>query len=110
MKKIFFILMLLLKYSFNNATHIEGADLTYRTLTNDTLEFTFKFYRDCVGILPSNSYNIYIRSTNCNIYDSCVVTQLGTEIEVSLLCPKSHFAELLQWWLITLSSGIHFHR
>lgn len=88
MKKIYFLLILLLKCSFSNATHIEGADLTYRSLTNDTLEFTFKFYRDCVGILPSNSYNIYIRSTNCNIYDSCVVMQLGTEIEVSPLCPN----------------------
>lgn len=87
MKKIFFIGILILKSCTGFATHYMGADLSYKCLTGDTIEFTLKLYRDCIGIVPSIAYPIFIESATCGIYTECEVYQVGTETEVSPLCP-----------------------
>ena len=69
------------------ATHIMGADLSFKCLSNDTIEFTLKIYRDCIGVFPAASYPIIIESPNCGIFTSCTVNQVGQATEVSPLCP-----------------------
>jgi len=70
------------------ASHMMGADLQFKCLSNDTIQFTLKFYRDCSGISPDNQYNIDIQSATCGIFTSCLVSLVGSPVEVSPLCPS----------------------
>lgn len=71
-----------------------GADLQYKCLPNDTIEFTLSFYRDCNG-LPAiaATYDINIESPTCGIYAICTAYLIPTSssfpnpLEVSPLCP-----------------------
>lgn len=71
-----------------NATHYMGADLSYKCLTNDTVEFTLKIYRDCSGTTPLSSYPINVEAPSCGLFTSFDVNQVGVETEVSPLCPS----------------------
>ena len=75
-------------YNPAKASHIMGADLSYKCLSNDTIEFTLKIYRDCDGILPDASYPINIEAASCGFFSFCDVLQIGNAIEVSPLCPS----------------------
>ena len=76
------------------ASHMMGADLQFKCLPNDTIEFTLSFYRDCNG-LPAiaSSYFINIDSLSCGVFASCeaflipTTTQNPNPLEVSPLCP-----------------------
>jgi len=49
------------------ASHSMGADLSYRCLGGDSFLVRLNFYRDCAGILPSNTTDIAITSNSCVI-------------------------------------------
>lgn len=85
---LFFCLSSMLMVEFKaNATHYMGADLSYKCLTNDTVEFTLKIYRDCSGTTPLSSYPINVEAPSCGLFTSFNVDQVGVETEVSPLCP-----------------------
>ena len=92
-KKLVLFVSIFCVIAFSNfkasATHIMGADLSFKCLPNDTIEFTLTIYRDCLGITPSASYPIIIESqSGCISPTSCTVFQIGAAIEVSPLCPS----------------------
>lgn len=69
------------------ASHSMGADLTYRCLGGNTYELTLSFYRDCKGIYPSDSAQIFL-SSSCFPTDSVMLPQIpGTGQEITPICP-----------------------
>ena len=56
--KVKLILSLLLLFVFipnqSQATHVMGADITYRCISNLKFEVTVKYYRSCLGVGFSN--------------------------------------------------------
>jgi hypothetical protein len=54
MKSLKIILLLLFAFIGSgykaNATHMNGADITYKSLGNNKYEIIIKLYRDCKGI------------------------------------------------------------
>ena len=81
------ICLVLLFENKANATHIMGADLSFKCLSNDTIEFNLSLYRDCSpgSSQMQGSYDIIISSSCFN--SSVTVFQVGNAIEVSPLCP-----------------------
>ncbi|OWY25168.1 hypothetical protein BVG80_03630 [Sphingobacteriales bacterium TSM_CSM] len=50
-----------------------GADLTYGCLSNNQYLVILKFFRDCNGISPANSYPVYYGSAQCGVTGSITV-------------------------------------
>ena len=67
LKRIFLVAFLLpFLFSFNTAkaTHMMGADITYRCIDTLKFEITLKWYRDCRGIGLNNAGALTIRCTS----------------------------------------------
>ena len=71
------------------ASHIMGVDITYTCLSSDTYVFTLTVYRDCSGISPPTSYNLDFSSVSCGENFSVNLPQIGSEIDVSAVCPTA---------------------
>ena len=50
MKKLLSLLVLIFSFITIHASHMMGADMTYKCLGNNKYKFTIKVYRDCQGI------------------------------------------------------------
>ena len=70
------------------ASHAMGGELTYKWLDSTSVEFTFRFYRDCDGILAPTSITIDAVSAVCGISTSFVLN-LDTFQVVPNVCPGS---------------------
>ncbi|MDC0561893.1 hypothetical protein OAP07_07475, partial [Bacteroidia bacterium] len=67
LRRIFHIALLLpILFSFNTAkaTHMMGADITYRCIDTLKFEITLKWYRDCRGISLNGGGSLTIRCTS----------------------------------------------
>lgn len=67
MKKLYVALLLISTFTFFNklkATHVIGGEITYRSITADSLEVTITVYRDCSGVILSNSPITITSDTN----------------------------------------------
>lgn len=62
MKKIYFLLFLLLQYETSLGSHAMGAEITYSCLGNNQYIFNYTLYRDCNGIVAPSSINLAIGS------------------------------------------------
>lgn len=79
-------LMLLLTLRLSYATHIVGADITYKHISGNRYEFTLDIYRDCAGQNVASQYQIDYGSISCNIQNSFRVNPVHKE-EISPVCP-----------------------
>lgn len=68
------------------ATHVRGADLTYRCLSGNTYEFTLTLYRDCSGATLGTTANITLVSNTCGVNTNITLVQEGAALEVSPIC------------------------
>ncbi|HNP98279.1 MAG TPA: T9SS type A sorting domain-containing protein [Bacteroidia bacterium] len=86
-----FLLSMVFLQMFNMkvyATHMAGADLTYRYLGNNQYELNYTFYRDCVGISAQTSIDITYSSLTCGINSIVTLFPLpGTGREITRVCP-----------------------
>ncbi len=67
LKRLLFVVFLLpFVFSFNTAkaTHMMGADITYRCIDTLKFEITLKWYRDCRGIQLNGAGGLTIRCTS----------------------------------------------
>lgn len=67
LKRIFlvaFLLPFLFLFNTAKATHMMGADITYRCIDTLKFEITLKWYRDCRGISLNNAGALTIRCTS----------------------------------------------
>ncbi|HPI09510.1 MAG TPA: PKD domain-containing protein [Catalimonadaceae bacterium] len=88
----FFAAFLFLIVPNVKATHIVGADMSYRAVGNNRYVFILNVYRDCGStILLENKQTVYYYSINCNIpQDSLVLTGLndGVGVDISPVCSQ----------------------
>lgn len=82
-----FVIVFTLFTSKVNASHVSGADITYKWLSGNQYEVTLNLYRDCSGITVSSTATVYFTST-CGGSTSLLVTLTnGTSgTEISQLC------------------------
>ena len=78
------ILIAFVSVPFNTkATHISGANLTYRWINGNTYEINLTLYRDCSGIAAPNSVSITYNSISCGYNLNVMLNRLpvtGEEI------------------------------
>ena len=82
------IAMFLLSVVRAGATHIMGADITYRCLGNQMYEFKLVLYRDCAGAGLGSTATLSFSSSSCGQSFSATLPQVGTAVEVSQVCPS----------------------
>ncbi len=61
--KTYSLLFLFILIALSNpsvASHVHGADLTYTCQGNGNYLVTYTFYRDCIGIPPPTTVNLYV--------------------------------------------------
>ncbi len=72
------------------ATHAMGAQITYKSLGNNTFVFTYSFYFDCSSTYPMlPTYDFDLNSPSCN-FDTTVTMKMDTALsgfEVTPVCP-----------------------
>lgn len=85
-KIVLFFLFFTLLSSQIKASHVSGADITYRWIAGNQYEITVNLYRDCSGITPLGSATVDFVST-CGQSASllCSLTNAGGT-EISQLC------------------------
>jgi gliding motility-associated-like protein len=90
MKKIATILLLFVLCSFHSkASHIAGADLTYKWIGGNDWEITFTFYRDCSGISEDAQAYIHFVSASCGQNFTMYLDKIaGTGNEITPACPS----------------------
>jgi hypothetical protein len=72
------------------ATHVAGADLTYKDLGNNQYEVTLTYYRDCAGSLPGNAEALRISSASCGFdFIATMNVVSGTGNEITFPCNSS---------------------
>lgn len=89
MKNLYFFYVLVLCFvAFPlQASHIMGCDLIYQHLGGNQYRIKLTQYRDCSGILPSNSVSISVSSALCSQNFSLTANlDTGYPIEVSAIC------------------------
>jgi gliding motility-associated-like protein len=87
-KSILLVCVLLLCSLYSRATHIVGADMSYKNIGPNKFEFTLNIYRDCRGIPVQPSYKIDYSSLNCNLQGNFTVNMdPSLTKEISPICP-----------------------
>ena len=72
------------------ATHISGADITYRWISGNTFELNLTLYRDCSGIAAPNNVSVSYSSASCGYNLSVTLNKVpGTGQEISQACSTS---------------------
>ena len=61
-----FLTLLLLMGSDLHATHMAGAEITYKCLGGNRYQITLVYYRDCRGVSAPTSQTVFISSASCN--------------------------------------------
>jgi gliding motility-associated-like protein len=90
MKKITILFLLILTCSFySRASHIAGADLTYRWVGGNDWEITLTLYRDCYGIDVSNPETVHFHSSCAADFTAYVNEISGTGNEITNACPSN---------------------
>jgi hypothetical protein len=72
------------------ATHVAGADLTYKDLGNNQYEVTLTYYRDCAGSMPGNAEALRVTSASCGFdFIATLNVASGTGNEITFPCNSS---------------------
>ncbi|MBK6398189.1 MAG: gliding motility-associated C-terminal domain-containing protein [Bacteroidetes bacterium] len=81
-----FALMMLNPFA-SLATHISGADITYKWVSGNTYQLSLTLYRDCAGIAAPNTAAVTYSSVSCARNLSVNLTRVpGTGQEISHTC------------------------
>ncbi|MBL0015432.1 MAG: hypothetical protein IPP17_03095 [Bacteroidetes bacterium] len=82
------MLFFALAFSFTQvkATHGMGADITWVCTGNGRYVITLKFFRDCGGVSPFNSYSMTYSSASCGVSSSITLNQQGGAVDITPLC------------------------
>ncbi len=73
-----------------SATHINGADLSYRWLNGTTIELSLCLYRDCAGISAPNNLQVNCSSaTGGHNFNTTLFQKAGTGLEITRPCNSS---------------------
>ena len=86
------IALFFLLYFFNgaNATHINGADISYKWISGNTYELRLSLYRDCSGIAAPLNVSINYRSVSCGYNLNTTLSRIpGTGNEITFLCDQA---------------------
>ena len=71
-----------------NATHIFGAEITYRHISGNIYNLKAAFYRDCAGIAAPTTFEILAQSVSCGQNLTYSLPQIpGGGDEITLPCP-----------------------
>lgn len=80
-------LMLIFKTSHVQASHAQGADISYQCLGGNTYQITVSFYRDCAGVGAPGSVTVDINSASCGEnFSATLIPVAGTGQEVTSIC------------------------
>lgn len=79
------ILFICLSIHRSHASHVMGADLTYRCISGLQYEITLALYRDCSGFGLGNTETVRLRSVSCSQNINLTVTRISIT-EVSPVC------------------------
>ena len=67
-----------------SATHISGADITYKWISGNTYQLSLTLYRDCAGIAAPATAAVTYSSVSCNRNLTVNLTKVpGTGQEIS---------------------------
>ncbi len=70
-----------------SATHISGADITYKWISGNTYQLSLTLYRDCAGIAAPATAAVTYSSVSCNRNLTVNLTKVpGTGQEISHTC------------------------
>ncbi|MFQ5335921.1 MAG: hypothetical protein ACE5DN_07580, partial [Flavobacteriales bacterium] len=69
MRRLAFVIIMLLSFAYAHATHIVGGSLTYDQLGGSTYRIKLKLYRDCNGVPYPSSVNIQVFLQNGSLWD-----------------------------------------
>ncbi len=64
-----------------------GADLTYTCTSPSSYQIKLTFFRDCFGVDPISPQSVTYQSATCNVSGSIELTQQGSTLDVTPLCP-----------------------
>ena len=87
MKK--FLLLFILSISFFAkiyASHVMGADLTFKCLGPNRYEVNLQVYRDCNGIDLTGPLVIGVSSAQCGVSTTLTLNQVGPAVDVTPIC------------------------
>ena len=80
-------ILLLCNPLLSEATHISGADITYKYVSGNTYQLSLTLYRDCAGIAAPNAVGVNYSSTSCSFNGTVNLAKLpGTGKEISHVC------------------------
>ena len=86
------IFTLITAYIFNiqlvKATHVSGADITYKCLGGNKYEFTAAVYRDCASSVSISNVELDFSSTSCGESFSLTLQEQSIE-DISQICATS---------------------
>lgn len=82
---VLYVLFFCLSINPSHASHVMGADLTYRCISGLQYEITLALYRDCAGFGLGSTETVMLRSASCNQNISLTVTRISIT-EVSPIC------------------------
>jgi hypothetical protein len=85
--RILFLIVLVLGSAIESrATHITGADITYRYISGNTYEFRLQVFADCdVAATPPTFYTIAYSANSCGVTGEFQVLQ-RSETDISPIC------------------------
>ncbi len=71
-----------------SASHVAGAEITYRWISGNTFELSLTLYRDCQGVNAGGFDFINVKSVSCGVNLNLRVDTIhGTGHEIPLGCP-----------------------
>ncbi|MBK9301794.1 MAG: gliding motility-associated C-terminal domain-containing protein [Bacteroidetes bacterium] len=135
MKYLYTLLLILFLHFFAStnlyATHAAGGELIYELVPNTTnqYKFTFKFYRDCSGVVEPASFTMCYNNT-CGVNNQSItlnklvgnlpngqpngspILQAGCYNQITI-CQGGTLAGYREWWytgVVTLNSTCNFWR
>lgn len=74
-----------------DATHISGADISYKWINGNTYEIKLALYRDCSGIAAPASVTVNYKSVSCSYNLNVILNKVsGTGTEITQPCPTSN--------------------
>ena len=89
---IFRIFFLAIYFIPNNAsaTHINGADISYKWISGNTFELSLTLYRDCSGIAAPLSVSANCKSVSCGYNLNATLNRIsGTGQEITFTCDSA---------------------
>ncbi|HSI91295.1 MAG TPA: hypothetical protein VK927_09270, partial [Adhaeribacter sp.] len=82
------ITLIALTPKFTNASHLQGAEVTYACVSPNVYLIYYKVYRDCSGLSIPATATVNLRSPGCNTGRSVNMTMVGSPQIGNFYCPQ----------------------